>query len=46
MVYTAKTEQGFEVRHAGDSRRIPVDFDGLTLIRYIHGHGEETEGDM
>lgn len=35
MIFTANTEQGFEVRCTGDSRRVPVDFDGITLIRYL-----------
>lgn len=26
-------EQGYEVRTCGTDRRVPVDFDGLTLIR-------------
>ena len=33
-VHPADTEQGFEVRTAGSRRREPVDFDGLTLIRF------------
>lgn len=47
MIFTASTEQGFEIRHAGDSRRIPVDFDGITLIRYIHRQAPKaSEADM
>lgn len=33
MLYSARTEQGFAVRSWGDRRRIPVDWEGLTLIR-------------
>ena len=33
MLHTARTEQGFAVRSFGEPGRIPVDFDGLTLVR-------------
>ncbi|WP_369185394.1 type I-E CRISPR-associated endoribonuclease Cas2e [Streptomyces sp. Y1] len=33
LVHPAPTEQGYAIRTAGTRRRIPVDFDGLTLIR-------------
>jgi CRISPR-associated protein Cas2 len=33
LVHPAATEQGYAVRTAGTRRRVPVDFDGLTLIR-------------
>jgi len=33
MLFSAQTEQGFAVRCFGDRRRVPVDFDGLTLIQ-------------
>lgn len=33
MLYSARTEQGFAVRCHGDRRRVPVDLEGLTLIR-------------
>ncbi|MGV9290948.1 type I-E CRISPR-associated endoribonuclease Cas2e [Streptomyces sp. NPDC003719] len=33
LVHPAATEQGYAVRTAGARRRIPIDFDGLTLIR-------------
>ncbi|MBD0670751.1 type I-E CRISPR-associated endoribonuclease Cas2e [Streptomyces sp. CBMA156] len=32
LVHTAANEQGFELRTAGEQRRKPVDFDGLTLV--------------
>jgi len=32
MLYTARTEQGFSMKAMGDRRRIPADFEGLTLI--------------
>jgi CRISPR-associated protein Cas2 len=35
MVWTARTEQGFRLITAGDSRREVVDFDGLALIRVV-----------
>lgn len=33
LVHPAPTEQGYAVRTAGTRRRVPADFDGLTLIR-------------
>lgn len=33
MIYTSRSEQGFQVRSHGDRTRIPEDFEGLTLIR-------------
>ena len=35
LLFSARTEQGFAVRLHGDRRRVPVDFDGLTLIRML-----------
>ena len=33
MAWTTRSEQGFSVRVAGDPVRVPVDFEGLTLMR-------------
>lgn len=33
LVHPAPTEQGYAIQTAGARRRIPIDFDGLTLIR-------------
>ncbi|MFF5587472.1 type I-E CRISPR-associated endoribonuclease Cas2e [Streptomyces hygroscopicus] len=33
LVHPAPTEQGYTIRTAGTRRRVPEDFDGLTLIR-------------
>ena len=33
LLYTAQTEQGFAVRSFGDTSRVVVTLDGLTLIR-------------
>ncbi|MGK4909184.1 type I-E CRISPR-associated endoribonuclease Cas2e [Streptomyces sp. NRRL F-5639] len=33
LIHPASNEQGFALRTAGQRRRIPHDFDGLTLIR-------------
>ena len=33
LIYPAANEQGFALRTAGHRRRVPADFDGLTLIR-------------
>ncbi|MFD3680383.1 type I-E CRISPR-associated endoribonuclease Cas2e [Streptomyces sp. NPDC058613] len=33
LIHPAQNEQGYALRTAGTRRRLPVDFDGLTLIR-------------
>src|SRR2546421_8952924 len=33
LVHPAPTEQGYAIQTAGARRRIPIDFDGLTLMR-------------
>ncbi|MFD9967750.1 type I-E CRISPR-associated endoribonuclease Cas2e [Streptomyces sp. NPDC059011] len=33
LVHPAPTEQGYSIRTAGTRRRVPEDFDGLTLMR-------------
>jgi CRISPR-associated protein Cas2 len=34
MVWKAPTDQGYDVRTAGQNRRVPVDFDGLKLLSF------------
>ncbi|MEY9950415.1 type I-E CRISPR-associated endoribonuclease Cas2e [Kitasatospora sp. GAS1066B] len=34
LVYPAANEQGFELKTAGEQRRHPRDFDGLTLLAF------------
>lgn len=34
MIWRAPTEQGFDFRTIGRNRRVPVDFDGLTLVQF------------
>ncbi|MGP4001375.1 type I-E CRISPR-associated endoribonuclease Cas2e [Streptomyces sp. 8N706] len=33
LVHPAPTEQGYAISTAGNRRRVPMDFDGLTLMR-------------
>ncbi|MCC7230140.1 MAG: type I-E CRISPR-associated endoribonuclease Cas2, partial [Fimbriimonadaceae bacterium] len=33
LLFSSRTEQGFAVRCHGDRDRVPIDCDGLTLIR-------------
>ncbi len=35
FVFSADTEQGFAIRCHGDTNRMPVDFDGITLMRFV-----------
>jgi CRISPR-associated protein Cas2 len=41
LVYPSDNEQGFELRTAGEQRRSPLDFDGLTLITF-RGESQES----
>jgi CRISPR-associated protein Cas2 len=34
MAWSAPTDSGFEFQTAGANRREPIDFDGLTLVRF------------
>jgi CRISPR-associated protein Cas2 len=34
MAWSAPTDQGYSFATAGRHRRMPVDFDGLTLVRF------------
>ncbi|HRJ34272.1 MAG TPA: type I-E CRISPR-associated endoribonuclease Cas2e [Fimbriimonadaceae bacterium] len=34
MLHSARTEQGFDVRCHGERTRVPVDFEGITLIAF------------
>ncbi len=42
MMWNAPTESGFEVRTLGQNRRIPVDFDGVQLVRFLPEEKAET----
>ena len=35
MAWTAPTDSGFAFDAVGSNRREPVDFDGLTLVRFV-----------
>ena len=37
MAWTSNNESGFELATAGPNRRIPVEFDGLTLVSFTPG---------
>lgn len=34
MAWTAPNDQGFEFATVGTNRRMPLDFDGMTLVRF------------
>jgi CRISPR-associated protein Cas2 len=34
IAWSAPTDSGFEFEAAGPNRRYPIDFDGLTLVRF------------
>lgn len=35
MVWATNTESGFDFVTHGDNRRMPIDFDGLRLVRFL-----------
>ncbi|MGW1766493.1 type I-E CRISPR-associated endoribonuclease Cas2e [Streptomyces sp. NPDC002073] len=42
LIHPAPNEQGYTIHTAGTRRRLPMDFDGLTLIR-MAGMGHQSE---
>ena len=46
MVWKAPTDQGFDFATAGRNRRMPVEFDGLKLVRFLplRADGATAEG--
>jgi len=43
MCWAAPNDQGFEFATVGQNRRMPHDFDGLTLVKFLP---KQTEGSM
>ncbi|MEE4543601.1 type I-E CRISPR-associated endoribonuclease Cas2e [Streptomyces sp. V4-01] len=43
LAHPADNEQGFTIRTAGNHRRNPLDFDGLTLVAFQREHRETAE---
>ena len=41
MVWSAATDSGFDFETIGANRREPVDFDGLTLVRFLPPASED-----
>ncbi len=39
MIWRAPTDQGFDFATHGRNRRMPVDFDGLKLVRFLPDKG-------
>ena len=44
IAWRAPTDSGFAFETAGQNRRDPVDFDGLTLVRFAAPSRSEAEG--
>ena len=44
IVWSAPTDSGFEFETLGQNRREPVDFDGLTLVRFMTPAGGSAHG--
>jgi len=45
MVWAAANESGYDVWTAGSNRRVPVEFDGLTLVSFLPSEGEGLDPD-
>ena len=45
MAWTAPNESGFELMTAGANRRVPVAFDGLTLVSFLPPEGAQPDPD-
>lgn len=43
LVWRAQTDQGFDFLTTGRNRRLPVDFDGLKLVRFLPNKPENQE---
>lgn len=41
MAWASPHESGFEFQTCGKNRRIPVDYEGLRLVRFVAEPGEE-----
>lgn len=41
MAWAASTESGFDFITYGSNRRMPVEFDGLRLVRFLPSEGDE-----
>ena len=35
MAWHANNESGFDLETAGENRRVPTDFDGLKLVKFL-----------
>ena len=44
IAWAAPTDSGFAFETAGSNRREAVEFDGLTLVRFMASRGESQEG--
>ena len=44
LLHPADTEQGFTLHTAGERRRVPVDFDGLTLVAFRPDDDPDEQG--
>jgi len=45
MAWAAPNESGYDLLTAGSNRRIPVEFDGLTLVSFLPPEGEQSDPD-
>lgn len=45
MIVAARNEQGFTIRVAGDPTRVPVDYEGITLVQFEGKHTVDEENE-
>ena len=43
MAWATPNDQGYSFRTAGQNRRMPVEFDGMTLVQFAAPTGEKQE---
>ncbi|MBO9401320.1 type I-E CRISPR-associated endoribonuclease Cas2e [Shimia sp. R9_3] len=43
MAWAAPNDQGYSFRTVGQNRRMPVEFDGMTLVQFAAPKGENPE---
>jgi len=40
MAWASRSESGFDFQTLGDNRRLPIDYDGLRLVRFVPVDGD------
>jgi len=46
LAWATNTEAGYDIRTTGKNRRVPVDFDGMKLVKFYAEEKFDLEGDF